>query len=200
MRNAPKKKVSGQGSASKRKPDSRNFREFFLQHLRFLKEDNEIDGVISRKFSVDPKSFFEPEATTDLPQYFELAGLDYTAPGHWQYLLIALANAIHLQHAGNKPTTPDEDKKFRRAIIKLKAQHPTARGGELCAMWAEQERAKGRRPADPESLRTSRLQPLLKQAADSGDCGQRFRLNATMHSDRRRPPVPTKAAGVSLPA
>ena|SRR5882724_2125426 len=36
--------------------------------------------------------------------------------------------------------------------------------------------------------------------ADSGDCGQGFRLNATMHSDRRRPPVPTKAAGVSLPA
>ena len=36
--------------------------------------------------------------------------------------------------------------------------------------------------------------------ADSGDCGQRFRLNATMQSDRRRPPVPTQAAGVSLPA
>jgi hypothetical protein len=33
-----------------------------------------------------------------------------------------------------------------------------------------------------------------------GDCGQGFRLNATMHSDRRRPPVPTKAAGVWLPA
>jgi TolB-like protein len=36
--------------------------------------------------------------------------------------------------------------------------------------------------------------------ADSGDCGQGFRLNATMRSDRMRPPVPTKAAGVSLPA
>src|SRR5216683_1337023 len=39
-----------------------------------------------------------------------------------------------------------------------------------------------------------------ERIADSGDCGQGFRLNATMHSDRRRPPVPTKAAGVSLPA
>jgi len=37
-------------------------------------------------------------------------------------------------------------------------------------------------------------------SADSGDYGQGFRLNATMHSDRRRPPVPTKAAGVWLPA
>jgi hypothetical protein len=36
--------------------------------------------------------------------------------------------------------------------------------------------------------------------ADSDDCGQRFRLNAAMRSDRRRPPVPTKAARVSLPA
>src|SRR5260370_4480200 len=36
--------------------------------------------------------------------------------------------------------------------------------------------------------------------ADSGDSGHGFRLNATMRSDRRRPPVPTKAAGVSLPA
>lgn len=37
---------------------------------------------------------------------------------------------------------------------------------------------------------------LLTKSADSGDCGQRFRLNATMHSDRRRPPVPRKAGGV----
>jgi hypothetical protein len=44
------------------------------------------------------------------------------------------------------------------------------------------------------------LQPGARQGADSGDCGQGFRLNATMQSDRRRPPVPTKAAGVSLPA
>jgi DNA invertase Pin-like site-specific DNA recombinase len=45
------------------------------------------------------------------------------------------------------------------------------------------------------------FQPHVRQdGADSGDCGQGFRLNATMHSDRRRPPVPTKAAGVWLPA
>ena len=36
--------------------------------------------------------------------------------------------------------------------------------------------------------------------ADSDDCGRGFRLNAATRSDRRRPPVPTKAAGVSLPA
>jgi hypothetical protein len=36
-------------------------------------------------------------------------------------------------------------------------------------------------------------------AADSDDCGQGFRLNAATRSDRRRPPVPTKADGVSLP-
>jgi integrase len=36
--------------------------------------------------------------------------------------------------------------------------------------------------------------------ADSRDCDQGFRLNATMRSDRMRPPVPTIAAGVSLPA
>ena len=40
----------------------------------------------------------------------------------------------------------------------------------------------------------------LAATADSGDCDQGFRLNATMRSDRMRPPVPTKAAGVSLPA
>ena len=45
-----------------------------------------------------------------------------------------------------------------------------------------------------------RMRTWRALAADSGDCGQGFRLNATMHSDRRRPPVPTKAAGVSLPA
>jgi hypothetical protein len=38
------------------------------------------------------------------------------------------------------------------------------------------------------------------QGADSDDCGRGFRLNAATRSDRRRPPVPTKAAGVWLPA
>jgi hypothetical protein len=47
---------------------------------------------------------------------------------------------------------------------------------------------------------TSNVIDTLRRIADSGDCGQGFRLNATMHSDRRRPPIPTKAAGVSLPA
>jgi bacterioferritin len=39
-----------------------------------------------------------------------------------------------------------------------------------------------------------------RESADSDDCGQGFRLNAATRSDRRRPPVPTKAAGVWLPA
>ena len=42
--------------------------------------------------------------------------------------------------------------------------------------------------------------PGVRGGADSGDCGQGLRLNATMQSDRMRPPVPTKAAGVALPA
>ncbi len=50
-------------------------------------------------------------------------------------------------------------------------------------------------------IEKAKIRGLLKVwYADSGDCGQGFRLNATMHSDRRRPPVPTKAAGVWLPA
>ena len=43
-------------------------------------------------------------------------------------------------------------------------------------------------------------QSPLDTLADSDDCGRGFRLNAATRSDRRRPPVPTKAAGVSLPA
>src|SRR6266852_4130371 len=35
----------------------------------------------------------------------------------------------------------------------------------------------------------------LAGIADSGDCGRGFRLNATIQSDRRRPPVSTEAAG-----
>lgn len=44
------------------------------------------------------------------------------------------------------------------------------------------------------------LRVIQRSNADSGDCGQGLRLNATMRSDRMRPPVPTKAAVVSLPA
>ena len=54
------------------------------------------------------------------------------------------------------------------------------------------------------SLFRQRAQPVLARdvgdVADSDDCGRGFRLNAATRSDRRRPPVPTKTAGVSLPA
>src|SRR5882672_7828675 len=53
---------------------------------------------------------------------------------------------------------------------------------------------------DGTSVRVFPITSISKRIADSGDCGHGFRLNATMQSDRRRSPVPTKAAGVSLPA
>ena len=75
----------------------------------------------------------------------------------------------------------------------------------LCARWVENPYFqyfcgdvvfRHEAPFDRSSLTRWRQ----RLGADSGDCGQGFRLNATMQSDRRRPPVPTKAAGVSLPA
>src|SRR5713101_715203 len=48
--------------------------------------------------------------------------------------------------------------------------------------------------------RDSPIGPQHHMRADSDDCGRGFRLNAATRSDRRRPPVPTKAAGVWLPA
>src|SRR5437867_7415480 len=50
------------------------------------------------------------------------------------------------------------------------------------------------------TVQATSIEPNTGLIADSGDCDQGFRLNATMRSDRMRPPVPTKAAGVSLPA
>jgi dienelactone hydrolase len=56
-----------------------------------------------------------------------------------------------------------------------------------------------RKPLSPISAAGDLKVPLIghfgELDADSGDCGHGFRLNATMQSDRRRPPVPTKAAG-----
>jgi hypothetical protein len=159
-------KVGKKKKPSNKKPNSRTFRDYFLKHLEFVKEDNELDGEMDRAFFVDSELFLQPEATTDLPEYFKRAGLDYTAPGHWQYLLIALTNAVHREHAGRKPTTPEEEKRFRRGIVMLKLKNPPAKGRELCRMWAEMEQAIGRHPADPESLRTTWLQPLLKKARE----------------------------------
>ncbi len=56
---------------------------------------------------------------------------------------------------------------------------------------------RGCAPADETLLGSGDIQSL---AADSDDCGRGFRLNAATRSDRRRPPVPRKAAGVWLPA
>jgi hypothetical protein len=166
MPDKPKRPIAPRKRLPKKRPNSRNFRDYFIEHLKAVRKDNEIDGALDRRFSVDPKHFFEPEATTDLPDYFKQSGLDYTAPGHWQYLLVALTNAVHREHAGRKATTPDQNKRFRRGIVRLKLKNPSAKGRELCAMWANEERAKGRSPAHPESLRTSRLQPLLKEARE----------------------------------
>lgn len=178
MPSKPKNRAS-QKRPSREKPNSRYFRDYFVEHLKSVKKDNDIDGVIEKRFFVDREHFFEPEATTDLPNYFSQAGLDYTAPGHWQYLLIALTNAVHREHGGRRRFTPEDNKRFRRGIVNLKRKHPSAKGPELCRMWADQERASGRRPADSESVRTSRLQPLLKK-------GRERVANGVASSEERR--------------
>ena len=85
------------------------------------------------------------------------------------------------------------------AVAALKGAEP------IMKVEADQKAAKwfadpATRPAMMKAFELAGYPPNAVQTADSGDCGQGFRLNATMHSDRRRPPVPTKAAGVWLPA
>ena len=57
----------------------------------------------------------------------------------------------------------------------------------------------GENPSRSKTLRRLRLGPIsessLYKIADSDECGRGFRSNAARRSDRRRPPVPTKAAG-----
>jgi len=102
------------------------------------------------------------------------------------------------------PGQPPLPTRLVAGLLILKHMHNLS-DEALCARWVENPYFqyfcgdvvfRHEAPFDRSSLTRWRQ----RLGADSGDCGQGFRLNATMQSDRRRPPVPTKAAGVSLPA
>ena len=144
-------------SETKRVQQSRIFRELFLEFLDEIREDNERDGGPDRSFSDHPP--LDEDSTTDLQEYFDRAGLDISAPGHWQFLLVALTNAVHLEQPGNKAFTREENNEFLRDIAELKKQHDVGRL-KLCEMWVNKERSAGRHPSTPGSCKT-RLQNLL---------------------------------------
>jgi hypothetical protein len=144
-------------SKTKRVQKSRKFRELFLEFLDELREDNERDGGPDRSFSDAPP--LDEVSTTDLQEYFDRAGLDVSSPGHWQFLLVALTNAVHLERPGTKAFTREENNAFLRDIAELKKKHDVARP-KLCERWVDEERAAGRYPSTPGSSKT-RLQDLL---------------------------------------
>jgi hypothetical protein len=83
--------------------------------------------------------------------------------------------------------------------VRCRRLSPTAheRRSSGCAVRSElDERLCG--DAEPVVQRPDHFEGQRAPAADSDDCGRGFRLKAATRSDRRRPPVPMKAAGVWL--
>lgn len=139
---------------------SRHFREEFLEFLDIVRSDVENGADFDRDFGVDTEIIFDPDLTTDLGSYFKRSMLDYKAPGHWQFLFVALTNFVHLQQRGNKPFTRSENDDFLRDMAKFKQQHDVGRT-KLCEMWVDKERSEGRHPGTS-TTNTTRLQNLLR--------------------------------------
>src|ERR1700739_3585858 len=108
----------------------------------------------------------------------------------------ALTRAL-LQEAAQKR---DDNGECQFAIDNPRGLSIRVRGGEAAYYVQARTRVRGVKSTVVKRRLGAVSDFTFAQGADSGDCGQGFRLNATMHSDRRRPPVPTKAAGVWLPA
>src|SRR4051794_11617666 len=75
-----------------RKPHSRNFRAELYEFLDDVKKEIEGGEQFGREFEADPKAI-DDDCAVGLRDMFNRAGLDITAPGHWQFMLVAVVNA-----------------------------------------------------------------------------------------------------------
>lgn len=156
MTKKPMKKQRG----GQQKPHSRHFRDELWDFLDFIKKEIEAGETFDREFESDPKAI-DDDCAVGLSSMFERAGLDITAPGHWQFMLVAVVNAYGKSwtRVVTDWTESDKNELLRRAAAQRIDGENLSRL-ELCKRLQEKDR--NSYPMDAETMR-KQLQAILKE-------------------------------------
>jgi hypothetical protein len=153
---------------SPRKPHSRYFREELYEFLDFIKSEIEGGERFEREFEADPKAI-DDDCAVGLINMFNRSGLDITAPGHWQFMLVAVVNAY-----GKNWTrvitdwTECQKNQFAREAAEQRIEGENNSRLELCKRLKEKDGKSY--PMDAETLR-KQLQAILKEKRERVDDG-----------------------------
>jgi hypothetical protein len=154
------KKILKKQLPGKKKQHSRSFREEHWQFLDQVRKDYLEDGEEPiREF--DP-TVPEDEIAAGLAQMFERAGLDPTAPGHWQFMLVAVVNAYG-RNWTRVPTdwSPTEKIRFAQEVLDRRISGEK-KVGRLKLIKRLQKLKPHEYPGDTEGLRVQ-LQDILAE-------------------------------------
>ena len=147
--------------AGPKKQHSRNFREELFEFLDDVKKDIEAGDEWPREF--DPGSPDDDSAVA-LEQLFVRSGLDITAPGHWQFMLVAVLNAYGENWTRVFTDWTEGDKnQFLREIAEQRIEGENNSRLKLCERLHNSKPKEY--PATPESLRIQ-LQNILREKRD----------------------------------
>ena len=126
----PKQKPEDNGETSSK---NRYSRDDFLALLKDIKNDIAGGDGYEREFK--PYVHDEDEAP-GLLELFVQSGLDITAPGHWQHLLVAISNAIHDNWSGPTIVWTDSIKNmFMQRMSELERENTGLARLKLCEMF-----------------------------------------------------------------
>lgn len=159
--NVAKKQLKKQVEGPK-KQHSRNFREELFEFLDDVKRGIEDGDEWEREFNHPNEP--DDESEQGLAELFNRSGLDITAPGHWQFLLVAVLNAY-----GENWTrvftdwTEGEKNRFLWAVLEQRSEGEKAGRLMLCQRLIQKQPKDYR--MDGESLRVQ-LQNILKEKRD----------------------------------
>lgn len=148
-------------------PKNRYNREELMEVLDDLREDIEKGETFHREFS--PELPDDGDLAPGLAELFQRSGLDPTAPGHWQLLLLTISNAMHPNWEGPKLKWAVRKEMFMDRIAELRQERPASKRYDLC------EEFKKERPGEhwpsAESLRL-KVQEFLGIARDHRDANE----------------------------
>lgn len=134
----------------------------FIEFMDIVREDFDQDDGTDEHDYVFSAHLPDHDSARRLAEMFERSGMDYRAPGHWQFMLVAMCNFFLDETPTRVATdwTRDDKYQFLTEIAQLEAKHGKTNRLSLCKMLREQKPKQY--PADPDSLRVQ-LQKILRE-------------------------------------
>jgi hypothetical protein len=102
---------------------TRKYKSNLNEILNAIAEDFDMGEAVPERFNPNYLAH-EPDYEEPALLLFERAKLNPKHPGHWQFLLLAVANAIHSERTGRKIIwDADKEDKLFRAVVRHRREN-----------------------------------------------------------------------------